>query len=169
MIRESNHLLDLIDITKRLKLEPLPDLSRKSSGRQYMATRRGYRKISSGTMLCDLTECRAQEGSSEKDHVFKEMSMSDKLKYVHDSRKEIAVKDQELSKQLLHIYVQIRQMKVQQSCMYHQDLLDDVFRDISDEKELPDVCDLPVRKRNKALQQLGVTRMNIHSKRFSCS
>ncbi|XP_033727419.1 protein FAM167A-like [Pecten maximus] len=168
-MHEQNYLLDLIDITKRLKLDPLPDLSRKSSGRQYMATRRGYRKISSGTMLCDLTECKAQEGNSEQDRIIQQMNMSEKLKYVQESRKEIAEKNQELSKQLLHIYVQIRQMKVQQSCMYHQDLLDDVFRDMNDEKDVPDVCDLPVRRRNKALQQLGVTRMNINSKRFSCS
>lgn len=161
--------MDLIDITKRLKLDPLPDLNRKSSGRQYMATRRGYRKISSGTMLSDLTECKAQEGSSEKESMIQRMNMSEKLKYVQDSRKEIAEKNQDLSKQFLHIYVQIRQMKVQQSCLYHQDLLDDVFRDMSDDKEVPDVCDLPVRRRNKALQQLGVTRMNINSKRFSCS
>ncbi|OWF50044.1 protein FAM167A-like [Mizuhopecten yessoensis] len=169
MDEQKNYLLDLIDITKRLKLEPLSDISRKPSGRQYMATRRGYRKISSGTMLYDLTECKEQEGGTENDHVFKKMNMSEKLKYVNQSRKEIAERNQALSQQLLHIYVQIRQIKVQQSCMYHQDLLDDVFRDISDEKDVPDVCDLPVRKRNKTLQLLGVTRMNINSKRFSCS
>jgi len=85
-------------------------------------------------------------------------------------QKELQQKNQILARQFLFIYKEIQNLKMQQSCLSHQDLLDEVFNIADEEKSIPNMCDAPVVKRNKkTLQQCGVTRMNIHSKRFSCS
>lgn len=86
-------------------------------------------------------------------------------------QKEIRIRDEILARQFLYIYKEVQKTKVRQSCLNHQEMLDEVFKDINDEKRTPNVCDAPVklRKSVRALQQHGVTRMNINSQRFSCS
>ncbi|XP_061182569.1 protein FAM167A-like [Saccostrea echinata] len=119
--------------------------------------------------LADVTECVESEKNTTNDPTFG-MSLGEKLQYVLRTLNEIRQEDQIIARKFLHIYAEIKKSKVRQSCMIHQEMLDEVFSLEHDHVKLPHVCDAPVNKRSShALQQCGVTRMNIKSKRFSCS
>lgn len=171
-----DYLANLIAISKRLKLNPQygPSANRRSIPG-------GRRKVSSQSNLFDITEIkdesvdegrngRKPEISQSDSKDLKGMHLSETLAYVIKTKEEIQKQDQELAEQFLKIYSLIQQLKVRESCLIHQDLLDDVFNDASEAKNLPHVCDVPMKKRNsQSLKMCGVTRMNICSKRFSCS
>lgn len=90
--------------------------------------------------------------------------------FIFITQNDIRQEDQIIAKKFLHIYAEIKKSKVRQSCMIHQDMLDEVFIREHDNVKVPHMCDAPVNKRSsQALKQCGVTRMNIKSKRFSCS
>ncbi|KAK3088045.1 hypothetical protein FSP39_013883 [Pinctada imbricata] len=131
------------------------------------------RKVSTHTTLSHVRECE-EDGTCElekKEHdVTTGLSLLEKLDYVKKTLNEIRQHDQDLARQFLHTYAEAKRAKVRQSCIIHQDMLDDVFSDEVQARQTPNVCDAPLNKRSSmALRQCGVTRMNITSKRFSCS
>lgn len=170
-----DYLANLIAISKRLKLNPQYGPSNRRSIPGFR------RKVTSLSNLCDIVEIkdesadealhgRNRELSKPESKDLKGMHLSETLAYVIKTKEEIQKQDQELAEQFLKIYSLIQQLKVRESCLIHQDLLDDVFHDTSEAKNLPNVCDVPIQKRNShSLKMCGVTKMNICSKRFSCS
>lgn len=200
-----DHLSALVEISKKLKLQPKHDiesiknswlmkpLRRASSSdlleeiTEYAMRRRGSRDLildgsevlpaaamrkkfsSSRGSLAGVTECVESEKNTTNDPTFG-MSLEQKLQYVLKTLNDIRQEDQIIAKKFLHIYAEIKKSKVRQSCMIHQDMLDEVFIREHDNVKVPYMCDAPVNKRSsQALKQCGVTRMNIKSKRFSCS
>lgn len=200
-----DHLSALVEISKKLKLQPKHDiesiknswlmkpLRRASSSdlleeiTEYAMRRRGSRDLisdgsevlpaaamrkkfsSSRGSLAGVTECVESEKNTTNDPTFG-MSLEQKLQYVLKTLNDIRQEDQIIAKKFLHIYAEIKKSKVRQSCMIHQDMLDEVFIREHDNVKVPYMCDAPVNKRSsRALKQCGVTRMNIKSKRFSCS
>lgn len=76
--------------------------------------------------------------------------------------------DHDLARQLLCIRQDIHKLKLQWSCEEHQEMLDDFQMDMEELHELNEICDLPLELvNNNPLKHLGVTRMNLSSRRFS--
>ena len=76
--------------------------------------------------------------------------------------------DQELARQLVSLRHEIRQIKLQKTCDEHREMLDDMEQQLAEREEMSELCDLPVDQMSPApLKQMGVTRMNIASRRFS--
>ena len=70
---------NLVDITKKLNLTPsVSEMT--TAGRLHVATKRGIRKISSGTPLYDVRECKQTEGTL--DESVENMNLAEKLDYV---------------------------------------------------------------------------------------
>lgn len=78
--------------------------------------------------------------------------------------------DEKLARQFLQIYRDIQILKVQRACLDHQDLLDDAIEEVEERDRLLDLCDTPPLKHSGSkLRHCGLTKMNICSRRFSCS
>ncbi|KAK3611263.1 hypothetical protein CHS0354_004907 [Potamilus streckersoni] len=77
--------------------------------------------------------------------------------------------DQDLARQFLSIRHDIHQLKLQKSCEEHKEMLEDITQDIEEAHELDRICDfsLPDSVNESPLRQIGVTRMNLSSRRFS--
>lgn len=76
--------------------------------------------------------------------------------------------DHNLATQLLTLRNDIHRLKLERSCENHQDLLEDVKDELSERETLSAVCDIPYDMADdNPLKHLGVTRMNICSRRFS--
>ncbi|KAL3888201.1 hypothetical protein ACJMK2_000578 [Sinanodonta woodiana] len=77
--------------------------------------------------------------------------------------------DQDLARQFLSIRHDIHQLKLQKSCEEHKEMLEDLTQDLEEAHELDRICDfsLPDFVNESPLRQIGVTRMNLSSRRFS--
>ncbi|CAI9719071.1 Hypothetical predicted protein [Octopus vulgaris] len=76
--------------------------------------------------------------------------------------------DHTLATQLLSLRSEIQKLKLERSCENHQELLEDVKDELSERETLLTVCDIPYDMDDEnPLKQIGLTRMNISSRRFS--
>ncbi len=77
--------------------------------------------------------------------------------------------DQQIARRLLSLRQDIHQLKLQRSCEEHQEMLDDAQSEMEELDDLPDVLDLPADylNNNNPYKHLGVTRMNLSTRRFS--
>ncbi|XP_013393897.1 serine/arginine repetitive matrix protein 2 [Lingula anatina] len=79
--------------------------------------------------------------------------------------------DQELARKLITIQHDIRHLKLAKSCDEHQELLDDVREELEDRDQdrTSPLYEFPLLRINDTpLGQVGVTRMNLSRRRFSC-
>ncbi|KAK6183141.1 hypothetical protein SNE40_010674 [Patella caerulea] len=94
--------------------------------------------------------------------------IDDALEWLRKELHDMRVQDQELARQFLTLKHDIQQVKLTKSCEEHQDMLEEVQCELEELEDLPDVLDLPAYGlSDNPLKHLGVTRMNIHSRRFS--
>lgn len=84
-------------------------------------------------------------------------------KELHDMRSQ----DQELARTLLALRHDIHQLKLKRSYEEHKEMLDNVKCEMEEVQEMKDICDLPIDTLEHPLKRLGVTPMNISSRRFS--
>lgn len=80
--------------------------------------------------------------------------------------------DQQLAKQLLQLRVEVQRLRLLHSCLATSCLLEEVASGAEEAKilETSDLCDLPPDLRDTfspVLREMGLTRMNITSRRFS--
>ncbi|XP_014668370.1 PREDICTED: protein FAM167A-like [Priapulus caudatus] len=83
---------------------------------------------------------------------------------------EMRMQDQTIARQLIDIRQEIQRLRLQKTAAEYEDMLADVTLDMAEVNETKDdLCDLPVRMRHRRtpLSQIGITRMNIDSRRFS--
>ena len=83
--------------------------------------------------------------------------------FQHDMRSQ----DQELARTLLALRHDIHQLKLKRSYEEHKEMLDNVKCEMEEVQEMKEVCDLPIDTLENPLKRLGVTPMNISSRRFS--
>ena len=76
--------------------------------------------------------------------------------------------DQVLARTLIQIRQDIKELKLQRLCEHHQEILEDA-RDLEEEKDMMGElsCEYLQESFSPTLKQVGVTRMNIGSRRFS--
>lgn len=79
--------------------------------------------------------------------------------------------DQQLARQLMRLRSDISKLKIEQTCHLHRRMLNDATLELEERDELSDLlCDFPVTLGlglSAPLRLIGVTKMNINSRRFS--
>ncbi|XP_074018221.1 protein FAM167B isoform X2 [Numenius arquata] len=84
---------------------------------------------------------------------------------------EMQAADQRLAQQLMRLRGQLHQLKVEQACHQHKEMLDDATFGLEGCEEDSDLlCNIPPKAAfllSMPLKHIGVTRMNINSRRFS--
>ncbi|XP_059154956.1 uncharacterized protein LOC131940321 isoform X2 [Physella acuta] len=89
----------------------------------------------------------------------------DKLKFELQTMRS---QDQILARQFLKLYKEIHKVRLSWSCQMHRDLLDKVRYDLEELYEFSNVLDLPkAALLDTPLKHVGLTRLNIASRRFS--
>jgi len=86
-------------------------------------------------------------------------------------QREMQVQDNRLARQLISLRVEIHRLKVEQVCDRHKEMLDDATYELEECEEESDLlCDIPMKAAfalSTPLKHLGLTKMNINSRRFS--
>ncbi|XP_069744373.1 protein FAM167A isoform X1 [Narcine bancroftii] len=84
---------------------------------------------------------------------------------------EMRLQDQQLARQLMRLRNDINKLKIEQTCHLHQRMLNDATYELEERDEMSDLlCDFPVTNAfalSAPLKLIGVTKMNINSRRFS--
>lgn len=84
---------------------------------------------------------------------------------------EMRLQDQQLARQLMRLRSDINKLKIEQTCHLHQRMLNDATYELEERDELSDLfCDIPLVSSfslSTPLKLIGVTKMNINSRRFS--
>lgn len=86
-------------------------------------------------------------------------------------QREMKIQDNRLARQLIRLRVEIHRLKVEQVCDRHKEMLDDASYELEECEEESDLlCDIPMKAAfalSTPLKHLGLTKMNINSRRFS--
>ncbi|GAB1597695.1 putative mediator of RNA polymerase II transcription subunit 26 isoform X1 [Argonauta hians] len=137
------------------------------SGSKYNVFKKdNHRHGAEGTLLKD-----AKVNDSKRQHSETEtQDFGQKLNILQEELVHLRQHDERLATQFLQIYRDIQILKVQRACESHQDLLDDAIDEVEERDRLIDLCDTPPLKYSDSkLRHCGLTKMNICSRRFSCS
>uniref|UniRef100_A0A3Q4GVI5 Family with sequence similarity 167 member B n=2 Tax=Neolamprologus brichardi TaxID=32507 RepID=A0A3Q4GVI5_NEOBR len=98
-------------------------------------------------------------------------TMDDALEHLRKELREMQVQDNRLARQLIRLRVEIHRLKVEQVCHRHKEMLDDATYELEECGEESDLlCDIPMKAAfalSTPLKHLGLTKMNINSRRFS--
>ncbi|KAJ6654288.1 hypothetical protein lerEdw1_007209 [Lerista edwardsae] len=98
-------------------------------------------------------------------------TVDEALEWLRLELREMQALDHQLARQLMALRGQIHRLKMEQACHRHKEMLDDVTFELEGCEEDSDLlCDIPPRAAfllSTPLKHIGVTRMNINSRRFS--
>ncbi|XP_062406435.1 protein FAM167A [Sardina pilchardus] len=98
-------------------------------------------------------------------------NIDEALDWLRKELKDMRVQDQQLARQLMRLRGDINKLKIEQTCHLHRRMLNDATYGLEERDELSDLlCDSPVTPGfglSAPLRLIGVTKMNINSRRFS--
>ncbi|KAF7662731.1 hypothetical protein LDENG_00228160 [Lucifuga dentata] len=98
-------------------------------------------------------------------------TIDDALEFLRKELRDMQVQDNRLARQLIHLRGEIHRLKVEQVCHRHKEMLDDATYELEECGEESDLlCDIPMKAAfalSTPLKHLGLTKMNINSRRFS--
>ncbi|NWR57243.1 F167A protein, partial [Bucorvus abyssinicus] len=98
-------------------------------------------------------------------------TMEAALEWLRTELREMQAADQRLAQQLMRLRARLHQLKVEQACHQHKEMLDDATFGLEGCEEDSDLlCNIPPKAAfllSMPLKHIGVTRMNINSRRFS--
>ncbi|NXI41344.1 F167A protein, partial [Galbula dea] len=98
-------------------------------------------------------------------------SIDEALTWLRKELAEMRLQDQQLARQLMRLRSDINKLKIEQTCHLHQRMLNDATFELEERDELSDLfCDFPLVNSfslSTPLKLIGVTKMNINSRRFS--
>ncbi|KAM6399636.1 protein FAM167B [Rhynochetos jubatus] len=93
------------------------------------------------------------------------------LEWLRMELREMQAADQRLAQRLMRLRAQLHRLKVEQACHRHKEMLDDATFGLEGCEEDSDLlCNIPPKAAfllSMPLKHIGVTRMNINSRRFS--
>lgn len=106
---------------------------------------------------------------SKKIHGFD--NIDEALNWLRKELTEMRLQDQQLARQLMRLRSDINKLKIEQTCHLHRRMLNDATYELEERDELSDLlCDFPMMSSfglSTPLKLIGVTKMNINSRRFS--
>ncbi|XP_068608206.1 protein FAM167A [Brachionichthys hirsutus] len=98
-------------------------------------------------------------------------TIDDALEFLRKELREMQLQDNRLARQLIRLRGEIHRLKVEQTCNRHKEMLDDASFELEECGEESDLlCDIPMKAAfalSTPLKHLGLTKMNINSRRFS--
>ncbi|XP_027004677.2 protein FAM167A [Tachysurus fulvidraco] len=98
-------------------------------------------------------------------------NIDEALVWLRKELMEMRVQDQQLARQLMRLRGDINKLKIEQTCHLHRRMLNDATFGLEEHDELSDLlCDSPVTPGfglSAPLRLIGVTKMNINTRRFS--
>ncbi|CAG5866307.1 unnamed protein product [Menidia menidia] len=98
-------------------------------------------------------------------------TIDDALEFLRKELRAMQVQDNRLARQLIRLRTEIHRLKVEQVCDRHKEMLDDATYELEECGEESDLlCDIPMKAAfalSTPLKHLGLTKMNINSRRFS--
>ncbi|XP_012678559.1 protein FAM167A [Clupea harengus] len=98
-------------------------------------------------------------------------TIDDALSWLRSELREMQLQDNRLARQLIRLRTEIHRIKVEQVCHRHKEMLDDATYELEECGEESDLlCDIPMKAAfalSGPLKHLGLTKMNINSRRFS--
>ncbi|XP_068578027.1 protein FAM167A [Cebidichthys violaceus] len=98
-------------------------------------------------------------------------TIDDALDFLRKELRDMQVQDNRLARQLIRLRGEIHRLKVEQVCDRHKEMLDDATYELEECGEESDLlCDIPMKAAfalSMPLKHLGLTKMNINSRRFS--
>ncbi|XP_008247147.2 protein FAM167A [Oryctolagus cuniculus] len=98
-------------------------------------------------------------------------SIDEALAWLRKELTEMRLQDQQLARQLMRLRGDINKLKIEQTCRLHRRMLNDATCELEERDELADLfCDSPLASAfslSTPLKLIGVTKMNINSRRFS--
>lgn len=93
------------------------------------------------------------------------------LLFVPPPQSDMRLQDQQLARQLMRLRSDINKLKIEQACHLHRRMLNDATFGLEEQDELSDLLfECPVTPGlglSAPLRLIGVTKMNINSRRFS--
>ncbi|CAL8294543.1 unnamed protein product [Boreogadus saida] len=98
-------------------------------------------------------------------------TIDDALEFIRKELREMQLQDNRLARQLIRLRTEIHRLKVEQVCHRHKEMLDKATYELEECGEESDLlCDIPMKAAfalSTPLKHLGLTKMNINSRRFS--
>ncbi|XP_077476601.1 protein FAM167A [Stigmatopora argus] len=166
---ESLDLDDVKALTEKLKLE-----TRRPS---YLEWRKRlesepWTETTKGSTFSqkDDPERRASPGNTPR-NICGFDTIDDALQFLRKELREMQDQDNHLARQLIRLRAEINKMKVEQVCERHKEMLDDATYELEECGEESDLlCDIPMKATfalSTPLKHLGLTKMNLNSRRFS--
>ncbi|KAK7904835.1 hypothetical protein WMY93_017442 [Mugilogobius chulae] len=98
-------------------------------------------------------------------------TIDDALEFLRKELREMQLQDNRLARQLIRLRSEIHRLKVEQVCNRHKEMLEDATFELEECGEESDLlCDIPMKAAfalSTPLKHIGLTKMNINSRRFS--
>ncbi|KAL2761623.1 protein FAM167A [Daubentonia madagascariensis] len=98
-------------------------------------------------------------------------SIDEAIAWLRKELTEMRLQDQQLARQLMRLRGDISKLKIEHTCRLHRRMLNDATYELEERDELADLfCDSPLAASfslSTPLKLIGVTKMNINSRRFS--
>ncbi|XP_072545373.1 protein FAM167A [Salminus brasiliensis] len=98
-------------------------------------------------------------------------SIGEALEWLRKELREMRAQDQQLACQLMRLHTDLNKLKIEQTCSQHRKMLNDATFELEERDEMLELlCDGPVASGfslSAPLKLLGITKMNINSRRFS--
>ncbi|XP_051792952.1 protein FAM167A [Acanthochromis polyacanthus] len=162
-----DHLLNLKALTEKLRLE-----TRRPSYLEWKA------RLESGpgpeqTQMEENVEKveAAAENKLTSDPLKRFKNMEEVLSWIRRELSDMRRQDQLLARQLMRLRGDISRLKVDQTCQLHRRMLNDATFSLEEQDQLSELlCEAPLEPGlglSAPLRLIGVTKMNINSRRFS--
>ncbi|XP_072307543.1 protein FAM167A [Eucyclogobius newberryi] len=98
-------------------------------------------------------------------------NIDEALAFLRKELMDMRVQDRQIARQLMKLRGDINKLKIEQACHLHRRMLNDATYRLEERDELSDLlCEFPVTPGlglSAPLRLIGVTKMNINSRRFS--
>ncbi|XP_068229831.1 uncharacterized protein [Palaemon carinicauda] len=115
-----------------------------------------------------------EEGKPEEEPTdeVRKKNLQSALSWLRQELMDMRQQDQQLARQLMQLRIELQRVRLLRSCNNHQALVDEVANEAEEARtyESSDLCEVPPDLRetfSPILREIGVTRMNITSRRFS--
>eukprot|EP00066_Takifugu_rubripes_P006735 XP_003971737.1 PREDICTED: protein FAM167A [Takifugu rubripes] len=173
-----DHLLNLKALTEKLRLETRRPSYLEWKAQVEAASFKGKRPVGALVQVgpeggaeeteanSDLFQCNLPSGVQKTFG-----NIDEALRWLRRELSDMRLQDQQLARQLMRLRSDINKLKIEQACHLHRRMLNDATFGLEEQDELSDLLfECPVTPGlglSAPLRLIGVTKMNINSRRFS--
>ncbi|XP_056333278.1 protein FAM167A [Danio aesculapii] len=164
---QEDHLSSLKALAEKLKLE-----TRKPSYLDWRVQLEAMLNQSHRDAETKTTEKTHTENTLRKQsgHTRGFGSIDQALEWLRKELIEMRLQDQQLALKLMSLRSDINDLRIVQTCNQHRKMLNDATFELEERDDMSDLCDVPMSPGlglSTPLKVIGVTKMNINTRRFS--